>query len=265
MYDWNQHFGMPFETVLGFQTKGTRLGMGMGLGLIVIGGVTESLSKDAKFPVAHNYAEQLGAPEPKPTLERCQAQLDAWPSMKKKYTTAQNLLKEQLPLWEQAQRQRDSLLKLAAEYLDSMTLMQLLSHQVDPSSVPEKLEEMLARFDYKQLDWFQKWQVAKAKQPAASAVASVLLPSHVGAVRAVVGALTTMIPDDITGGDSNFNTDDRTMLAVHLAQSFPNLSASDMDEYVAAIVKLRRGEYSPLGFYTDGARKLIQEGWRQQK
>lgn len=265
IYDWNQHFGMPFETVLGFQTKGTRLGMGMGMGLIVIGGVAESLSKDPRFKVAHNFAEQMGPADPKPTLESCQAQLDKWPSLRKKYTTAQNLLNERLPNWERARRHRDSLLELAGEYLGRMEMLQLLSHQIDPTAVPKDLEEMLARYDYTQLDWFQKWQVAKAKQPAATAVASVLLPSQLGAVRAVVAALTTMIPDYIQGGDSNFNTDDRTMLAVHLAKNFPKLSESTANDYVEAILRLRRGEDSPLGFFSDGGRKLIQDLWRQKQ
>jgi hypothetical protein len=262
MYDWNQHFGMPFQTALGFQTKGTRLALG--LGLIIIGGVTESLAKDSKFDVAHNYEEQLGPLEEEPTLRSCQAQLDQWPSMLKKYENAQNLLNERQPRWQRARRHRASQLNLAAGYLKSMSMVALLSHQVDPKAVPAKLEEMLNQFGYKEMDWFQKWQVARKDRPAASAVSSVLLPSQLGAVRAVVAALNTMIPDHITAGDANFNTDDRTMLAVHIAQNFPELTEAEADAKVAAIMDLRRREYSPLGFFSDGARDRIHDRWKKQ-
>ncbi|HEX5753669.1 MAG TPA: hypothetical protein VFZ09_46195 [Archangium sp.] len=263
MYDWNQHFGMPFQTVLGFQTKGTR----MGLGLQIIGGVTESLAKDLqkRFAVQHNYKDQLGPAELKPTRESCQAQLDRSPSMKKKHGTAENLLKEKLPNWERAQRHRDSHLKLSAEYLGASSMIQLLTHQVDPKEVPQGLQEMLKKYNYKEMDWFQKWQVATPERPSGSAVASVLLPSQLGAVRAVVAALNTMIPDYVSGGDANYNTDDRTMLAVYIAENFPNLSPEEANARVEAIIDLRRREYTPLGFYDDDTRKLTQERMRQQK
>jgi hypothetical protein len=177
-----------------------------------------------------------------------------------------------LPHFERAVKTFQGQRKLAEAYLSGVMadkelgMLGLLMHQVDPSKVPKELDKLVESIGPDELDWFQKWQVATSSRPAGSAVASVLLPSQLGAVRAVVAALTNLIPDYIIKSkDANFNTDDRTMLAVHIAQNFPHLSGEQIEAEVLAKIDLRRRAYSPLGFYDDRVRQLVHERWQAQK
>lgn len=259
IYDWNQHFGLPFQTILGFQTKGTRPARGHGLQ--IIGGATETLSKDDKFRVQHNYGEQLGEKPPKPTLEGCKQERVDYKSIREKYETDDALLQVKLVAWNRAIKNGTGMLELAVAYLEKTAMLTLLTHQIDPDAVPEGLADLIEKA---QIDDFQKRQVATPRSPGGSGVASVLLPSQLGAVRAVAAALNSMIPDYVASGDSNFNTDDRTMLAVYVTQNFPNLTEIEVKARVDTILQLRRKDYTPLGFYDDRLRKTIQNQLREK-
>lgn len=98
IYDVNQIYGLPYQTALGIQSKGTKYGGG----LQIIGAAAASLAaayKQANTPIEHDYLTQF------PASDRASA------------TETRNAL-------------------AAVRYLKKADLSMLLEHQVDPASVP---------------------------------------------------------------------------------------------------------------------------------
>lgn len=205
IYDVNQIFGLPYQTVLGFQSKGTRYGRG----LQIIGAAADALARDQRATIAHNYDEQFGlegTSDPKLAAQSAAAE----------------------------------------RYLEGISMADLMDHQVNPdkvSSHSDVIEEFLSEWQEFALPSFS----TKTK-PAATSVASVVLNAQLGGVRAAAAALNGFIPKYVGRGDANLTTDDRTMLAVYVAQNFPYIPGELLEEIVNFIIKERRSENMPLGY-----------------
>jgi hypothetical protein len=92
-------------------------------------------------------------------------------------------------------------------------------------------------------------------RPAATAISSVLGSAQLGAVRATMAAMHAMIPDYMLGNDSqaNFSTDDRTMLAVYIAQNFPFIDPTRANSLVEEIIGARRTSLQKKAIFTGGS------------
>jgi hypothetical protein len=218
IYDKDQIFGLPYQTVLGLQAKGTTYGRG----LQIIGAAAESLAgvraDEARLlkglgeavGVQHNYREQFSFNPPRKDNESLQEK-------KARESTVEYVNKH---------------VAEAEEYLKAIGMGLLLQHQVDPTKVPD-LKKVFTLAQPKGL--------STPSKPAATAIASVLAAAQLGAVRAAAAALTNMIPDHIVNGSgSNFTTDDRTMLAVYIASEFPHIPPQVAEAIIEQIVKGRR-------------------------
>ncbi len=270
IWDFDQVFGLPFQTILGYQLPGPR----KGFGLQIIGGSTEILTRaldkifDVRALVA-DFEKQITPLEIEPSEEHCNRQIDESKSLTQKWGSEEGRRTyhaQKVENWQRAVAQRDRFLKLAEAYLGGIAgrrgpIMELLTHQVDPKAAPKNLDEILETFGD---DRFLVGQVATPERPATSAGASALLPSQLSAVRAVVAALSAFIPEYIVNGDSNFTTDDRTMLAVYIAQNFPGFDEVEANARVSATMSLRRSSRTPLGFHDDDLRRVIQERWARE-
>lgn len=267
IWDFDQVFGLPFQTILGYQMPGRR----KGFGLQIIGGSTEILTRELRKTfdarrLIDDFKAQLTPLEIEPTREHCDRQIARSESLTRKWGTEQGreeYYQQKLTNWRRANVQRAHFVQLAEAYIGAMAgdrgpIMELLTHQVDPTRVPAQLSTILDRF---RDDAFLVGQVATPEWPGTTGGASALLPSQLSAVRAVVAALTAFIPEYIAGGDSNFTTDDRNMLAVHIARSFQGFTEIEADARVSATMSLRRSDRDPLGFHDDELRRTIQERW----
>jgi hypothetical protein len=270
MWDFDQVFGLPFQTILGYQMPGHR----RGFGLQIIGATCEVLNR-ALSPIfneerlVEDFIEQLTPIGEEPTPKTSNEQIDASRSLTEKWSSKREAFHaERHKNWVRAIAQRDRFILLARAYIsnvktDRMTaLLALLVHQVDPTAVPKTLSDILKK-DFKN-DTFLVSQLATAERPATSAGASALLPSQLSAVRAVVAALNAFIPEYILQGDANFTTDDRNMLAVYIAQNFQGFTPVEANARVSATMSLRRSGTSPLGFHDDKLRSTIQKRWGQE-
>ncbi|WP_163992280.1 hypothetical protein [Pyxidicoccus caerfyrddinensis] len=218
IYDKDQIFGLPYQTVLGIQVKETTYGRG----LQIIGAAAESLAAvrpdEARLlkglgeatSVQHNYREQFAFTPP----------------IKVNETLEERRVRESTVTYV------DKHVTEAEDYLKLISVGLLLQHQVDPSKVPD-LKKVFPNA--------QPRGLSTPLKPAGSAVASVLAAAQLGAVRAAAAALNNMIPDHIVkGGESNFTTDDRTMLAVYIASEFPHIPPKVAEAIVEQIVQGRR-------------------------
>jgi hypothetical protein len=271
IWDFDQVFGLPFQTILGYQVLGRR----KGFGLQIIGAACEVLTRElSKFydppALLADFKSQLTPLEREPTKEHTDRQIDESPALTEKWGTLEGratYYQEKLKNWKRAVAMRERFEKLAEAYLGGMvdkrgTLMPLLTHQVDPTKIPANLAQIVEAFRDAP---FLVGQLATKEWPGTTAGASVLLPSQLGSVRAVTAALAAFIPEYVLNNDANFATDDRNMLAVHLAQSFPGFTPIEADARVAATISLRRSDTSPLGFHDDQLRKTIQERWANEQ
>lgn len=265
MWDFDQVFGLPFQTILGYQVPGHR----RGFGLQIIGAACEVLTRKLnptfnEDRLIKDFREQLTPLGEEPTQETSNEQLEAWPSLKKKWVNNSKAFHaERLKNWKRAVAQRERFEKLAEAYINGVktdrgVIFPLLVHQVDPTSVPKQLSKILEEFKN---DAFLVGQLASDRWPSTSAAASAILPSQLSAVRAVVAALNAFIPEYISQGDANFTTDDRNMLAVYIASNFQGFTPSEANARVSATMSLRRSDTSPLGFHNDKLRKTIQNRW----
>lgn len=270
IWDFDQVFGLPFQTLLGYQVPGHR----KGFGLQIIGASCEVLTRTLNntFPVNQliaDFLRQLTPLDEPPTKERCDRQVAASPSLTNKYANEdgrQRYYEEKLANWQRARETRATFERLAAAYLNGLdgsrnVLLDLLSHQFDPTKVPRTLATILDGF---REEVFLVGQLATPQWPATTAGASAILPSQLSGVRAVIAALTSFIPEYILRGDANFSTDDRTMLAVYIAQNFQGLTPLQADARVEATMSLRRSDAYPLGFHDDETRRAIQERWDRE-
>lgn len=104
IYDVNQIFGLPYQTALGLQTKGTRHHQG----LQIIGAAASSLAAayaGKKTPVVNNYLEQFQ------------------PADNASVSEAKNMLS-------------------ALRYLKKIEVVDLLEHQVNPAKVPNSFRKV---------------------------------------------------------------------------------------------------------------------------
>jgi hypothetical protein len=231
IYDTNQVFGLPYQTVLGLQTRGTRWSRG----LQIIGAAATSLAATWTRDLRHNYREQYSIPgdEQDPGL------------------VAEPRKRRALEL-----RQRH--FRKAEQYLREMKLVDLLDHQIDPTKLPERF--MAEHGD-------STPHLSTAENPAATAISSVVGAAQLGAIRAVTAAMHAMIPDYMLGGDSqaNFTTDDRTMLAVYIAQNFPDIDPTRANDLVEQIIRARRTELNRPARFTGGTVRASDLGFTDQQ
>jgi hypothetical protein len=270
IWDFDQVFGLPFQTILGYQVPGRR----KGFGLQIIGASCEVLTRELgkifdNAKLLDDFKAQLTPLEIEPTREHCDEQIRASESLTRKWGSvqgSQEYYEQKLANWRRACAQRVRFEQLAASYLaglkgDRGPLMELLMHQVNPTKVPVNLTTLLQPF---QDDSTLVGQLATPEWPATTAGASTLLPSQLGSVRAVIAALTSFIPEYILRDDSNFTTDDRNMLAVYIAQNFQGFTEIEANARVSATMSLRRRDDTPLGFHNDELRHTIQERWKRE-
>ncbi|MCX4025778.1 restriction endonuclease [Endozoicomonas sp. SM1973] len=101
-----------------------------------------------------------------------------------------------------------------------------------------------------ELSHYQKAQsdLAKSKRPGITEqvenvvkteVASVVVSPQLATVKASIGALTNIMPRYISEGETNYSSDNRTMLRVSLANDFPNIPESDAETFVKDVIDLR--------------------------
>lgn len=77
---------------------------------------------------------------------------------------------------------------------------------------------------------------------------SVIIPEQLNAIRTAVGALNTMVPRYITR-ESNFIGDDRTMLQIYIATSYPQIDKEVANDLVSEFFRqFRRRKDYPYGF-----------------
>ncbi len=238
IYDTNQIFGLPYQTVLGLQTKGATWSRG----LQIVGAAADALARTESWSskIKHNYEEQYKLDTD-----------DMEPDALARHITAQNLKRTPATRLtvegaERARGLRRFRFGKAKQYLQEMKLADLMDHQIDPSKVPASwLKENGDSTPY----------LSTPERPAATAISSVLGSAQLGAVRATMAAMHAMIPDYMLGSDSqaNFTTDDRTMLAVYIAQNFPSIDPTRANSLVEEIVGARRTSLGKSARFTTGS------------
>ncbi|SET85358.1 hypothetical protein [Stigmatella erecta] len=214
IYDVNQIFGLPYQTALGLQTKGTRYNRG----LQIIGAAASSLAatyKGLKTPIEHNYLEQF-QPADNASIAEAKNMLSALRYLKKK------------------KKETDT----------EVDVVDLLEHQVNPDKVPEAMKSPKSG-GAPAPNPFRKVQgLATPQRPATTAVMSVLVSTQLGGVRAAIAAMRGLMPGYIYRGQVNLSSDDRTMVAVYLAREYPHLTGDDLEEIIQFVMKLRRSKAS---------------------
>jgi hypothetical protein len=223
IYDVNQRFGQTYQTALGLQLKGTNQGQG----LQITGAAAASLA--AAFP------------------------RDA--SIKNNY-------QEQFPLSDKATPAEGKHMMNAERYLEKMSVPELLEHQVNQMSVPAALRAD-PNSSTEARNFHKMEGIATPGKPATTALPSTVVSPQLGAVRASVAAQQGHMPGYISQGKANFSSDDRTMLATHMAQKYPHLTNGDIEEHVQKIMDARASKEpggpagSVLGF-TDEATQQFE-------
>jgi hypothetical protein len=274
VWDFDQVFGLPFQTALGYQVAGHR----KGFGLQIIGASCETLArefaKEGKVFETKNlhgdFVKQLAPVGVQPSQEKTRAEFERLSSKSKaQHVSVEAYHEHRVEDWKRATVQAERFKALASDYLNGLenkgrpprsALLNLLIHQIDSDAIPSDLTTILKKFED---DVALVGQLATKDRPATTATSSTVLPSQLGAVRAVVAALNAFIPEYIRGGDANFNTDDRNMLAVYLAQHF-DFEPSDLQARVSATMSLRRSKENPVGFHDDELHRIIQERWKRE-
>jgi hypothetical protein len=232
VYDKNQHYSdRPWETVLALRDKGAT----DETGLTVIGAAVNSLSR----LVPHNYVE-------KAAKDLGEVLADAHIDDKQIKSLLYDLLHGVEP-----------------EEDHEPTLREWEKNIQDLVS-PEKLSAIRAQIDRlieakKQLAGKRNVSEEYLHQKT-NEVASVALGGQLAMVRGSVGAMHSYIPPYIKNGSANFSTDDRTMLAVYVAQNHPDVPAPFADAFVAETVKIRRMTQNELRL---AAAEKILSGWGQ--
>lgn len=238
IYDTNQIFGLPFQTVLGLQTKGASWARG----LQIVGAAADALARTESWSskIRHNYRDQYTLDTDSMSLPELAEHIDA--------QNRTRSLETQLTLdgAERARSLRAFRFKKAEAYLAEMKLADLMDHQIDPSKVPPL---WMAEHETSTPD------LSTPSRPAATAISSVLGSAQLGAVRATMAAMHAMIPDYMLGSDSqaNFTSDDRTMLAVYIAKNFPSIDPTRANSLVEEIVGARRTSLGKTATFTGGS------------
>lgn len=238
IFDTNQIFGLPYQTVLGLQTKGASWSRG----LQIVGAAADALARTNTWGpnIRLNYEEQYKLPTDSMNDEQLAAHIGEVNKSRKPL--------QQLTL-EGAKRARDLRLfrfRKAKSYLEASNLASLMDHQIDPQKVPRQ--------------WLSQHGsstpgLSTPERPAATAISSVLGSAQLGAVRAAMAAMHAMIPDYMLGNDSqaNFTTDDRTMLALYIAKNFPSIDPTRANSLVEEIIGARRTSLNRRAEFTSGS------------
>jgi hypothetical protein len=182
IYDVNQVFGEPYETVVGLQRKETNHDRGLqiiGAAAVSLAGVTAGRAPR----IAHNFTAQF---QRAPSAGRTPAERRA----------------------NESQRQ---LISKAENHLRGKTVVQSLNAAVSQD------------------------------------IGSVVLTSQLVGVKGTVAALTGMAPEYLSS-ELNASVDNRTMLRIHLAHFIPNLSETDAQLFINAVLRNRKSKaigYTP--------------------
>lgn len=240
IYDTNQIFGLPFQTVLGLQVKGTTWDSG----LQIVGAAAEALGSSESWPIAHNYTAQYEIDTDRMTSEEVKLHVEKVNKAKDRQGKYERF-KLTVKGVEEAASMRRYRFQKAESYLKEMKMIDLMAHQIDPTKVPK---EWMKRFEA------STPYLSTSSNPAATAISSVLGAAQLGGVRATMAAMHSMIPDHILGNKSaaNFTTDDRTMLAVYIAVNFPNIDETRANSLVEEIIRARRTSLGKSAVFTTG-------------
>ncbi|WP_163835314.1 hypothetical protein [Spartinivicinus ruber] len=104
------------------------------------------------------------------------------------------------------------------------------------------LKQELSHYQQAQSD------LAKSKRPGITdqvenvvktEVASVVVSPQLATVKASIGVLTNIMPRYISEGETNYSSDNRTMLRVSLANDFPNIPENNAEIFIQDVIDLR--------------------------
>jgi hypothetical protein len=224
-YDINGAFGdKPYETVMGFQTKGSNADRG----LEVIGAAASGIAKE----IPHNY------------LDKSLASLSE--------AASKNLDESQSKLLMAALQAKDAVGALAVlEEARSQWAANPLGLDAQNQDVRDRalrhVEVSTARH-FAAEEYFKatkgKPDPTKSSDPQINAVpksqvSTVLQAAQLGAVKASVAALEAFIPGYVQAGQTNFSADNRQQLRVFIAQNFPNITNQQATTFINDLIVMR--------------------------
>lgn len=234
-YDINGAFGdKPYETVVGFQTKGSSKDNG----LEVIGAAASIIAKG----VPHNYLDK----SLEVLSEAANKNLDAGQSQSLLAAVKAKDARAAVAVLDEARSQ------WAANPLG----LDAHAHKVSGQALRHVEISVVRHFDAE--DYFKVKGTTDPKNSSdpqinavpLSQVSTVLQAAQLGAVKASVGALEAFIPGYVQAGQANFSADNRNQLRVFIAQNFPNVTNEQATTFINDLIVMRHRN-------DEGARKAL--------
>ncbi|WP_018692576.1 hypothetical protein [Algicola sagamiensis] len=215
IYDTDQIYSdKPYETVLGIRSKSSSPDQGV----VVIGASVAQLSGS----VQHNYLAQV------------EERIDA--------------LTERLSLPKVDVSKLKGGSSELLQTLDNSVSAKTANLSAEDKAVFQRnvsvLKQELAHYQEAQAFLTDKDKVGRGvskqvENVVKTEVASVVVSPQLATVKASVGALTNIMPRYIAEGETNYLSDNRTMLRVSLANDFPNISEEAADTFIKETLELR--------------------------
>ena len=124
----------------------------------------------------------------------------------------------------------------ATEKLTNLSAQEKASYQTNLAI----LKKDLAHYQIAQNDLANSRGIApQVERVVETEVASVVVSPQLATVKATVGAITNIVPNYVHNGENNYSSDNRTMLRIGLADSFPNIPENDAEHFIRDVINLR--------------------------
>lgn len=204
VYDNDQVYSdQPYKTVLGIQSKGEQDDQG----LLIVGATVESLGRS----VEHNYLDQIGLNIQELALKADLEPIDLGLLEENGNVVVANLKNKQ-----------------SDQPPEKKSITEALIAQVN---------QFIEAKDY--LDNKGKSVLSEIRNQTKTEAASVVVSPQLAAVKASIGALSNVMPKYISNGEANYASDNRTMLRVYIANSFPNVPEADAQKFIKDVIDIR--------------------------
>ncbi|VWD54692.1 hypothetical protein BLA18110_07966 [Burkholderia lata] len=207
VYDYDQVYSdKPYQTVLGLQSRGASDGQG----LLIVGASVAQLARQVPHTYLHHALERVMESVERLNDDRFAQTLTAALLDGKPRDSVMNLLK-------------------AARERESAAFTQLESG----------VRDFLDARDYFSSRGASPGVTSEVENQVKTEVSSVVVSPQLATVKASTAALSGMMPPYVANGETNYTTDNRTMLRAHISDRYPNIGNEQALRFIDEVIQLR--------------------------